>query len=106
VNEYLRQRPVDEPLPLALAASMASQCLAPNGTAAGVRDVPVQPEWRQALAGAIDARQSARIHAGADQLELQLRELLERHYAATGTPGLIEVNLAAAGEPVACSPRD
>ena len=38
--------------------------------------------------------------------EERLAELLELHYAATGTPGLIEANLSGPGEPVACSPRD
>ena len=38
--------------------------------------------------------------------EPRFQDLLERHYAATGTPGLIEISLAGAGEPIACTPRD
>ena len=106
VNEYLRQRPVDEPLPLAFSAATVEQCLTGTGLSSGVRDVAVDQSWRQTLASALDTRHAARIHGDAQLLEPQLRALLDRHFSATGVPALIEVNLASPGEPVACSPRD
>ena len=106
VNEYLRYSPADEPLPLAFAASMRVRCLGGEGAESGVRDVTVNTEWHQALAGALDTRQAARVHGNASILEPQLSALLEHHAAATSTPALIEVNLAGPGEPLACTPRD
>jgi len=106
VNEYLRQRPVDEPLPLAFAASTVDQCLTGDGLGSGVRDVTVDQSWQPTLASALDARHAARIHGDAQLLEPQLRALLAYHFSATGVPALIEVDLAGPGEPLACSPRD
>ena len=106
VNEYLRQRPVDEPLPLAFAESTVDQCLTGDGLGSGVRDVAVDQSWQQTLASALDTRHAARIHGDAQLLEPQLRALLAHHFSATGVPALIEVDLAGPGEPLACSPRD
>lgn len=105
VNEYLRQQPADEPLPIAFAASMLDR-VAGDRPGSGVRDVAIDASWRQALAGALDAQHGARVNGPGQMLEPQLKHLLELHSSATGTPGLIEVNLAGPGEPLACSPRD
>jgi len=69
VNEYLRGMPIDEPLPLVIAPSMAEQCLTSELPAFGNRDVEVRPEWRTALASAIDTRHAARMHAPAARFE-------------------------------------
>lgn len=106
INEYLRQRPLDEPLPLALAPSMAARCLDGGAVAAGVRDADVASAFRDRLAGALSAGRQARVHAASQDLDASFRDLLDCHAAATGTPGLVEVNLAGPGEPVACTPRD
>jgi carbamoyltransferase len=105
VNEYLRHRPIDEPLPLALASSMWDRAM--GGSApGGVRDIAVDAEWRQPLSGALGSAHDARVRTPAQAFDSRLRELLERHLAATGTPGLVEINLAGPGEPIACTPRD
>jgi carbamoyltransferase len=106
MNEYLRQAPIDEPLPLALASSMVDACLASGARVAGVSDVAVRREWRQSLAAALDWRHRARVHPLARGVSPRFQDLLDVHYAATGTPGLIEANLAGPGEPAACTPRD
>jgi carbamoyltransferase len=106
VNEYLRQRPTDEPLPVAFAPSMIDRCLAGETLPTGVRDVAIDAAWRQALAGALNGQHAARVHGAGATLEPQLKALLEYHANKTGTPGLIEVNLSGPGEPLACSPRD
>jgi predicted NodU family carbamoyl transferase len=107
LNEYLRNLPLDEPLPVVFAPSQADRCV-PMGASPqrGIRDAEVSPEWRRPLAAALDWRQSVRVHGLSPAQSPRLADLLELHYAATGTPGLIEANLAGPGEPVACSPRD
>jgi len=106
VNEYLRQRPVDEPLPLAFSTSTVADCLTRDGLGSGVRDVAVDKSWQQTLASALDGRHAARIHGDAQLLEPQLGALIDHHFLTAGVPALIEVNLAGPGEPIACSPRD
>jgi carbamoyltransferase len=106
VNEYLRDMPLDDPLPLVVAPSMADACLASDLPAYGTRNVEVRTEWRAKLASALDGWHAARVHAPAVHFEPRFQDLLERHYAATGTPGLIEISLAGTGEPIACTPRD
>ncbi|HEX5068646.1 MAG TPA: carbamoyltransferase C-terminal domain-containing protein [Vicinamibacterales bacterium] len=107
LNEYLRQAPLDEPLPVVLAPSVAHQCLAEDAVRhQGVLDARIRPEWRQSLAAALDWRQAVRVHGVTPAPASHLGDLLELHHAATGTPGLIEANLAGPGEPVACTPRD
>jgi carbamoyltransferase len=107
INEYLREVPFDEPLPVVFAPSAAVRCLA--GAASSpfvVMDAQVGTEWRQQLASALDWRQHVRVHAPQAQHGVELCELLEYHYARTAIPGLIETNLCGPGEPVACTPRD
>lgn len=107
LNEYLRQMPLDEPLPVAVAPSLADRFFAAESTpSAGILDAEVRPEWRQSLAAALDWRHAVRVHGVSPKQAPQLGALLDLHYAATGTPGLIEANLAGPGEPVACTPRD
>jgi carbamoyltransferase len=107
VNEYLRDLPLDEPLPVALAPSLGSSCLQSELPASpGVIDAGVRPEWRQRLAAALEWRHAVRVHGVSSSHAPRLCDLLELHYAATGSPGLIEANLAGPGEPIACTPRD
>jgi len=107
LNEYLRHVPLDEPLPVAMAPSQADRCLSHAASAAQrVVDVEVKPECRQSLAAALDWRHAIRLHGVSQKNAPRLVDLLELHFANTGTPGLIEANLAGPGEPVACTPRD
>ena len=107
LNEYLRRVALDEPLPVALAPSMENACLMrPAESASGVVDEEVQPDWRTPLSAAINWRHEVRVHGAAAGTEARLRDLLELHYASAKVPGLIQLNLAATGEPVACTPRD
>ena len=107
LNEYLRHVPLDEPLPVAMAPSQADRCLSRAASAAQrVVDVEVKPECRQSLAAALDWRHAIRLHGVSQKNAPRLVDLLELHFANTGTPGLIEANLAGPGEPVACTPRD
>jgi carbamoyltransferase len=78
----------------------------PAALARGVVDVEVHQDRRAALSGALDWRHRVRVHDVNAAHGLRFGELLEAHNAATGTPGLIEANLAGPGEPVACTPRD
>lgn len=107
VNEYLLGAPLDEPLPVVFASSRLSACLTTTDPppACGA-DVDVRPEWHRSLAGALDWRRRVRAHGLATGQAPALDDLLELHADRTGVPALIEVPLCAAGEPVACSPRD
>jgi predicted NodU family carbamoyl transferase len=107
MNEYLRQAPLDEPLPVVMAPSMVDACLAqPVAAPLSVEDAVVRPEWRDRLQAALDWRQSVRLHPLTPAHAPELCALLEYHHARTGVPGLIETNLSGPGEPVACTPRD
>jgi carbamoyltransferase len=107
MNEYLRQVPLDEPLPVAFApASAAESPTIVGSTPVGPHDAAVAPTVRDRLRAALDGRQRVRVNSRADGVGSELRELLDFHYARTRVPGLIETTLSAAGEPVACTPRD
>lgn len=107
INEYLRQRPVDEVLPVVLAPSAASACLSsPVPAPLSVTDSAVQPAWREKFVSALDWRQRIRLHAIDAAQAPELCQLLELHLARTGVPGLIETELAGPGEPAASTPRE
>ena len=106
MNEYLRQVPLDEPLPVVFAPSSAAACLGRATTPALVFDAPVGAEWREKLVSALDWRHDVRVHAVGPAQAKELCELLDVHFGRTGVPALIETNLSGPGEPVACTPRD
>ena len=92
MNEYLRQVPLDEPLPLVVAPSMARRV--PGRALPACRCVATRTSGRN---GARRSRPrstgatTSRVHALGPQSTPRLGDLLESHYAATGTPGLIEI---------------
>ncbi len=107
INEYLRQAPLDEPLPVVFAPSVAAQCLQrtiPSQLA--VMDAAVGAEWRDRLVSALDWRHFVRVHSLNPLQAPELCELLEHHHTRTQVPALIETNLCGPGEPLACTPRD
>jgi carbamoyltransferase len=107
MNEYLRQVPLDEPLPVAFAPSMVGRCLtSPALAPLAVMDAGVNHEWRECLTAALDWRQYVRVHGVGPSHAPELCDLLECHYGRTGVPALIETNLSGPDEPTACTPRD
>jgi carbamoyltransferase len=106
MNEYLRQVPLDEPLPVIFAPSSVEACLGRPVSTPLVIDAPVSEPWRDRLASALDWRHNVRVHAVSPAQAKELCDLLECHLARTGVPALIETNLSGPGEPVACTPRD
>jgi hypothetical protein len=106
MNEYLRQVPLDEPLPVAFAPASAGESLPAATTPFGAHDAPIASSARDRLRSALDGRQCVRINSRAASVGPELRELLDQHYARTRVPGLIETSLCASGEPAACTPRD
>jgi carbamoyltransferase len=106
MNEYLRQVPIDEPLPIVLAPSVAAEFLGAQRPAFAAIDVPVDGRWQPRVSSALDSRQHARVQPVSRAEAPELCDLLETHLAETGGPGLIETVLAGPGEPVACTPRD
>jgi len=107
MNEYLRLAPLDEPLPVVFAPSVAAQCLLrPLSPRVPVMDAAITAEWRDRLVAALDWRHFVRVHTVSPMQAPELRELLERHYQRTQVPALIETNLCGPGEPPACTPRD
>jgi carbamoyltransferase len=106
MNEYLRQVPLDEPLPVVFAPSAAGSVLGRSAATPLVFDAPVGAEWREKLVSALDWRHGVRVHAVSTTQAKELCDLLECHFSRTGVPALIETNLSGPGEPVACTPRD
>jgi carbamoyltransferase len=107
MNEYLRQVPLDEPLPVVFAPTVASECLTrPVSSPLAVVDAAVKDEWRDRLVAALDWRHYVRVHGASPTHSPELCDLLEAHYSRTTVPALIETNLCGPGEPVACTPRD
>jgi carbamoyltransferase len=106
MNEYLRQQPIDEPLPLVVAPSMAGTCLTEPCAPLAQDDGLVREEWRDKLVSAVAGRQAVRLHGVTPAQAPELCDLLEYHHGRTGVPGLIETNLAGPGETTACTPRD
>jgi predicted NodU family carbamoyl transferase len=107
INEYLRQQPLDEPLPVVFAPSVAERCLTDAVSPdLMVMDAAVNVEWRDRLAAALDWRQYLRVHTVGTAHAPELCDLLEYHNTVTGVPALIETNLGGPGEPPACTPRD
>jgi carbamoyltransferase len=107
INEYLRQAPLDEPLPVVFAPSVAEQCLMrPLSPRLPVMDAAIANEWRDRLVAALDWRHFVRVHGVSPVQAPELCELLECHFRKTQVPALIETNLCGPGEPLACTPRD
>jgi carbamoyltransferase len=107
INEYLRQVPLDEPLPVVFAPSVAAECLRrPVSGRPAVMDAAIAPAWRDRLVAALDWRHFVRVHAVSPVQAHELCLLLECHHGRTGVPALIETNLCGPGEPLACTPRD
>ncbi len=106
MNEYLRQVPLDETLPVIFAPSALSKVTGRPAPATRVFDAAVPAEWRDRMTAALDWRHEVRVHVADADRSKELRDLLETHYDRTGVPALIEVNLSGPGEPVACTPRD
>jgi predicted NodU family carbamoyl transferase len=107
INEYLRHGPLDEPLPIVFAPSMADACLADAPIKPHrVIDSAVKPEWRDRLTSALDWRHHVRVQPLSPVEAPALCDLVERHFERTGIPAVIETPLGGVGEPLACSPRD
>jgi carbamoyltransferase len=104
INEYLRQVPLEEPLPVAFApAASADGIMPPRDAGLAVYDAPVFTAARDRLKAAVDSAERVRTGAhGAGEL----LDLLDFHYTRTRVPALIETPLSGAGEPAACTPRD
>jgi carbamoyltransferase len=107
VNEYLRQVPLDEPLPVLFAPSAVGECLdTPLPAGPAVADAAVRSAWWDRLGAALDWRRHVRVHAPGPSHAAEVIALVECHRRETGVPALIETNLAGPGEPAACTPRD
>jgi carbamoyltransferase len=106
MNEYLRQAPEDEPLPLALAPLAAGRGLSGGEAHLTAVDAAVDDAWREPLRAALDWRGHVTLNPVTPRQAPELCRLLDVHFERTGVPGLIEISLCGPGEPVACSPRD
>jgi carbamoyltransferase len=106
VNEFYRQVSLDEPLPVVLSPAAARTMSGATDAHFPVFDNRIDAAWRDKLVSALDSRQRVRVHTLAPDQAPELQGLLDYHYAQTGVPGLIETNLSAPGETLACTPRE
>jgi carbamoyltransferase len=107
VNRFLRQAPLDDPLPLAMTPTAMRESL---DCAAGSKFLgaacAVKPEWRDRLRAALIADGMALVQMTTPDQSEELTDLLSVHRDLTGVPGLIQTSLAGVDEPIACTPRD
>jgi carbamoyltransferase len=107
VNEYLKRRPLDEPLPVSFVPQCADECLStPVRSPFMLLDAAVKSRWRDKVRAALDHRHELRIHTIMAEQAPELMELLQTHFDRSGVPGLINTTLSGPGEPIACTPRD
>ena len=107
VNEYLKRRPLDEPLPVSFVPQCADECLStPIRSPFMLLDAAVKGRWRDKMRAALDHRHELRIHTIMPEQAPELMELLQVHFDRSGVPGLINTTLNGPGEPIACTPRD
>jgi predicted NodU family carbamoyl transferase len=107
VNEYLKRRPLDEPLPVSFVPQCADECLStPVRSPFMLLDAAVKSRWRDKMRAALDHRHELRIHTIMPEQAPELMELLQVHFDRSGVPGLINTTLCGPGEPIACTPRD
>jgi predicted NodU family carbamoyl transferase len=107
VNEYLKRRPLDEPLPVSFVPGRADQCLAtPVRSPFMLLDAVVKTPWRDRVRAALDHRHELRLHTITADQAPELVDLLDVHFERAGVPGLINTTLSGPGEPIAGSPRD
>jgi predicted NodU family carbamoyl transferase len=107
VNEYLKRRPLDEPLPVSFVPERADECLAtPVRSPFMLLDAVVKTPWRDRVRAALDHRHELRLHTITAEQAPELVDLLGVHFERAGIPGLINTTLSGPGEPIAGSPRD
>jgi carbamoyltransferase len=107
VNEYLKRRPLDEPLPVSFLPQCADECLlTPISSPFMLLDAAVKSRWRDRMRAALDHRHELRMHTIMPEQAPELIELLQAHFERSGVPGLINATLSGPGEPIACTPRD
>ena len=104
VNRFLRQMPVETPLPL-LAADGPAQWHDGQVRRFTLQRVSVASEWRTQLAGALDRQGCVEVQ-GIGEDESQLLGLIRVHQARTGVPALVAVPFSGPAEPIVSSPRD
>jgi carbamoyltransferase len=107
VNRFLRQAPLDDPLPLAMTrAAMRESLDCPGGSPFLGAACSAKPEWRDRLRAALSAQGTVLVQMTTPDQSEELSDLLSVHRALTGVPGLIQTSLAGVNEPSACTPRD
>jgi predicted NodU family carbamoyl transferase len=107
VNEYLKRRPLDEPLPVSFVADRADECLTtPIRSPFMLLDAEVKNPWRDRVRAALNHQHALRVHTVSADQAPELVDLLDVHFERAGVPGLINTTLSGPGEPIAGSPRD
>jgi len=107
INRFLRHGRLDEPLPVAMTSEASRESLDEiAGSPFLTLDAEVKPPWREKLRAALDGRGRIPVQLVTANQAPALAELLRLHSARSGVPGLINMTLAGAHEPCACTPRD
>jgi predicted NodU family carbamoyl transferase len=107
VNRFLRQAPLDDPLPLAMTRSAMRESLdGAVGSAFLGSACAVKLEWRDRVRAALTADGTVLVQMTTPDQSEELTDLLSLHRDLTGVPGLIQTSLAGVDEPAACTPRD
>ena len=105
VNRFLRQMPIETPLPL-LAADGPAQWHDGQVRRFTLQRLSVTSEWRTRLAGALDRQGCVEVQGMGESDGGQLFGLIRDHRARTGVPALVAVPFSGPSEPVVSSPRD
>lgn len=106
INEFYRQVPLEEPIPVVFAPSVERQTVVDEDSRFAAFDATVRPEWREKLVSALDARARVRVMTLEDGDAQELRECLDHYYTKTGVPALMVTELGGNGQAVAQTPRE
>lgn len=104
VNRFLRQVPIESPLPLVTTSAQAHWHEGQVRTSP--QRVTVVSEWRNQLVGAIDRAGCVQLQEITESDDRRLFELIGEHRSRTGVPALIAVPFCASSQAVVCSPLD
>jgi predicted NodU family carbamoyl transferase len=106
VNVYLLGADARRPIPLSLAPSAGTTCLADAVRSPFMlTEATIKPDWREKLQAAMQTDGTCVLHTPNPIAAPEFCALLDSHYQRTNAPGLLNVSLTAESGGLAVTPR-